>query len=142
LRPGIHARQTHDYLRHGTATLFAALKVLEGTVIGSCLRRQRHIEFQSFLERIERATPRGREIHMILDHFSTHTYRKVKVWFAAHLRRHLHFTPTGASWQKLVGRWFAEITRKRSRRGTFHTVSELNPARRFGRTPPLGKECQ
>ena len=128
LRPGIPARQTHDYIRHGTTTLFAALNVLEGTVIGSCLPRQRHIEFLSFLERIERATPREREIHMILDNYGTHTHPKVKAWFAAHPRYHLHFTPTGASWLNLVERWFAEITRKRIRRGTFHSVSELNRA--------------
>jgi len=128
LRPGIPARQTHDYIRHGTTTLFAALNVLEGTVIGSCWPRQRHIEFLSFLERIERATPRGREIHMILDNYGTHTHSKVKAWFAAHPRYHLHFTPTGASWLNLVERWFAEITRKRIRRGTFHSVSELNRA--------------
>jgi len=128
LRPGIPARQTHDYTRHGTTTLFAALNVLEGTVIGSCLPRQRHIEFLAFLERIERAAPRRRDIHMILDNYGTHPHPKVQAWFAAHPRYHLHFTPTGASWLNLVERWFAEITRKRIRRGTFHSVSELNRA--------------
>ena len=128
LRPGIPARQTHDYLRHGTTTSFAALNVLEGTVIGSCLPRQRHIEFLAFLERIERAAPRRRDIHLILDNYGTHTHPKVQAWFAAHPRYHLHFTLTGASWLNLVERWFAEITRKRIRRGTFHSVTELNRA--------------
>jgi transposase len=128
LRPGIPARQTHDYIRQGTTTLFAALNVLEGTVIGSCLPRQRHIEFLAFLERIERATPRRRDIHMILDNYGTHTHPKAQAWFAAHPRYHLHFTPTGASWLNLEERWFAEITRKRIRRGTFHSVTELNRA--------------
>ena len=97
-------------------------------MIGSYFARQRHIEFLSLLERIERATPRGREIHMILGNHDTHTRLKVKAWFAAHPRYHLHFTPTGASWLNLVEHWFAEITRKRIRRGTFHSVSELNRA--------------
>jgi transposase len=128
LRPGIPARQTHDYIRHGTTTLFAALNVLDGTVIGSCLPRQRHVEFLAFLERIERTTPRRRDIHMILDNYGTHTHPKVQAWFAAHPRYHLHFTPTGASWLNLVERWFAEITRKRIRRGTFRSVAEMNRA--------------
>ena len=125
LRPGIPARQTHDYVRHGTTTLFAALNVLEGTVIGTCLPRQRHSEFLTFLERIEQATPRRRDIHMILDNYGTHTHPQVEEWFAAHARYHLHFTPTGASWLNLVERWFAEITRKRIRRGTFRSVPSL-----------------
>jgi transposase len=128
LRPGIPARQTHDYVRHGTTTLFAALNVLQGTVIGACLPRQRHVEFLAFLEKIERCTPRRRQIHMILDNYGTHTHPKVQAWFAAHPRYHLHFTPTGASWLNLVERWFAEITRKRIRRGTFRSVAALTQA--------------
>ena len=128
MRPRIPARQTHDYVRHGTTTLFAALNVLDGTVIGTCLPRQRHVEFLKFLGRIERATPPRRDIHMILDNYGTHTHPKVQAWFAAHPRYHLHFTPTGASWLNLVERWFAEITRKRIRRGTFGSVAELNRA--------------
>lgn len=128
LRPGIPARHTHDYVRHGTTTLFAALNVLDGTVLGTCLPRQRHSEFLAFLERIEQAMPRRREIHMILDNYGTHTHPKVQAWFAAHPRYHLHFTPTGASWLNLVERWFAEITRKRIRRGTFRSVAELTRA--------------
>jgi len=125
LRPGIPARQTHDYERHGTTTLFAALNILDGSVIGSCLPRHRHDEFLKFIERIEDSTPRRREIHLILDNYGTHTHPKVKQWFAEHPRYHLHFTPTSASWLNLVERWFAEITRKRIRRGTFTSVPAL-----------------
>jgi transposase len=125
LRPGIPARQTHDYERHGTTTLFAALNILDGSVIGSCLPRHRHGEFMKFLERIEASTPRRLEIHLILDNYGTHTHPKVKEWFADHPRYHLHFTPTSASWLNLVERWFAEITRKRIRRGTFTSVPAL-----------------
>jgi len=128
LRPGLPARQTHDYVRHGTTTLFAALNVLQGTVLGTCLPRQRHVEFLAFLEKIDRSTPRRQPIHMILDNYGTHTHRKVQAWFAAHPRYHLHFTPTGASWLNLVERWFAEITRKRIRRGTFRSVTALTQA--------------
>ena len=125
LRPGIPARQTHDYERHGTTTLFAALNILDGSVIGSCLPRHRHGEFLKFLERIEESTPRRREIHLILDNYGTHTHPKVKQWFSDHPRYRLHFTPTSASWLNLVERWFAEITRKRIRRGTFNSVPAL-----------------
>jgi transposase len=125
LRPGIPARQTHDYERHGTTTLFAALNILDGTVIGRCLPRHRHGEFLKFLDRIEDSTPRRREIHLILDNYGTHKHPKVQQWFADHPRYHLHFTPTSASWLNLVERWFAEITRKRIRRGTFTSVPAL-----------------
>lgn len=125
LRPGIPERQTHDYARHGVTTLFAALNVLDGTVIGACAERHRHTEFLAFLERIERETPKRREIHLVLDNYGTHTHPKVQAWFAAHPRYHLHFTPTSASWLNLVERFFAEITRKRIRRGSFHSVGEL-----------------
>jgi len=125
LRPGIPARQTHDYIRHGTTTLFAALNVLEGTVIGTCLPRHRHQEFLDFMERVERATPHRHEVHLILDNYGTHTHSAVKAWFAARPRYHLHFVPTGSSWLNLVERWFAEITRKRIRRGPFRSVREL-----------------
>jgi len=128
LPPGIPARQTHDSIRHGTTTLFAALNVLEGTVIGSCLPRQRHLEFLAFLQRIERTTPRRPDIPMVLDNYGTHTHPKLQAWFGAHPRYHLHFTPTGASRLNLGEPWFAEITRKRIRRGTFHSVTQLNRA--------------
>ena len=125
LRPGIPERQTHDYTRHGTTTLFAALNVLDGTVIGSCLPRHRHLEFLRFLEKVDRSTAGHRDVHLILDNYGTHTHPKVQEWFAARPRFHLHFTPKGASWLNLVERFFAEITRKRIRRGTFESVAEL-----------------
>src|SRR5712691_1506731 len=125
LRPGVPARQTHDYLRHGTTTLFAALSILDGKVIGTCMPRHRHTEFLAFLERIERDTPKRLAIHLILDNYGTHKHPAVKDWFAAHPRYHLHFTPTSASWLNLVERWFAEITRQRIRRGTFRSVPDL-----------------
>ena len=128
LRPGLPARQTPDYVRHGATTLFAALNVLDGIVIGHCQARHRHIEFLAFLERVERATPRRREIHLILDNYGTHKHPRVQAWVAAHPRYHLHFTPTGSSWLNLVDRWFAEITRKRLRRGAFRSVAELEKA--------------
>ena len=140
LRPGIPARQTHDYIRHGTTTLFAALNVLSGEVLGGCMPRHRHQEFLRFLERIERSAPRRLAIHLILDNYATHTHPAVEAWFAAHPRYHRHFTPTGASWLNLVERFFAEITDKRIRRGTFRSVGELVRAildyiRRRNRTP-------
>ena len=125
LRPGLPERQTHDYERHGTTTLFAALNVLDGTVIGSCLPRHRHSEFLRFLDHLDRQMLKNREIHLILDNYGTHTHPTVKAWFATRPRYHLHFTPTGASWLNLVERFFAEITRKRIRRGSFASVGEL-----------------
>src|SRR5216117_3211557 len=125
LRPGIPERQTHDYARHGTTTLFAALNVLSGEVLGDCMPRHRHQEFLRFLQRIERTTPRRLAVHLILDNYGTHTHPAVEAWFAAHPRYHRHFTPTGASWLNLVERFFAEITDKRIRLGTFRSVGEL-----------------
>jgi transposase len=125
LRPGVPARQTHDYIRHGTTTLFAALNILDGTVIGTCMPRHRHTEFLAFLERIDRETPKRLTIHLILDNYGTHKHPAVQAWFVAHPRYHLHFTPTSASWLNLVERWFAEITRQRIRRGTFRSVPDL-----------------
>jgi transposase len=125
LRPGIPARQTHDYVRHGTTNLFAALNVLDGTVLAQCAPRKRHIEFLAFLQQIDRTVPKRREIHLILDNYSTHTHPAVEAWFAARPRYHRHFVPTSASWLNLVERWFAEITRKRIRRGTFRSLPAL-----------------
>ena len=125
MRPGIPERQTHDYTRHGTTTLFAALNVLNGEVLGGCMPRHRQQEFLRFLERIERRTPRRLAIHLILDNYATHTHPAVEAWFAAHPRYHRHFTPAGASWLNLVERFFAEISDKRIRRGTFRSVGEL-----------------
>jgi len=125
MRSGHTETRTHDYVRHGTTTLFAALNVLEGTVIGSCKPRHRHQEFLEFMMEVERKVPRRREIHIILDNYGTHTHAKVKAWFADHPRYHLHFVPTGSSWLNLVERWFAEITRKQIRRGSFRNVRQL-----------------
>ena len=128
LRPGLPARQTHDYQRHGTTTLFAALNVLEGTVIGECQSRHRHQEFLRFLDRIEESVETGLEVHLVLDNYGTHKHPEVKKWLAARPRYHVHFTPTSSSWLNQIERWFAEITRKRIRRGTFHSVGDLTKA--------------
>jgi transposase len=125
LRPGLPERQTHDYERHGTTTLFAALNVLDGSVIGCCQPRHRHQEFLRFLERLDAAINPALAVHIVLDNYGTHKHPKVKSWFAAHPRYHLHFTPTGASWLNQIERWFAEITAKRIRRGSFVSVKEL-----------------
>ena len=125
LRPGLPARQTHDYERHGTTTLFAALHVLEGTVIGECQPRHRHQEFLRFLSRIDQSVDPGLEIHLVLDNYGTHKHPEVKKWLTKRPRYHVHFTPTSSSWLNQVERWFAEITRKRIRRGTFHSVRDL-----------------
>jgi transposase len=128
LRPGLPQRQTHDYERHGTTTLFAALDVAVGKVIGQCQQRHRHQEFLRFLDKIDAATPAGLAVHLILDNYGTHKHPEVKKWFAAHPRYRVHFTPTSASWLNQVERWFAEITRKRIRRGTFRSVRDLEKA--------------
>lgn len=125
LRPGLPERQTHDYERHGTTTLFAALNVLEGTIIGECRPRHRHQEFLKFLERIEESVAGDLEIHLVLDNYATHKHPEVKKWLVSRSRYHVHFTPTSSSWLNQVERWFAEITRKRIRRGTFRSVRAL-----------------
>jgi len=128
LRPGLPERRTHDYKRHGTTTLFAALDVAAGKVIGQCQPRHRHQEFLRFLNQIDKVTEKTRDVHLILDNYGTHKHPKVKKWFAAHPRYQVHFTPTSSSWLNQVERWFAEITRKRIRRGTFRSVQDLTNA--------------
>jgi transposase len=125
LRPGLPERRTHDYERHGTTTLFAALNVLEGTIIAECRPRHRHQEFLRFLGRIEKSVDLSLDIHMVLDNYGTHKHPEVRRWLAAHPRYHAHFTPTSSSWLNQVERWFAEITRRRIRRGTFRSVRDL-----------------
>lgn len=125
MKPGRAGTMTHDYRRHGTTTLFAALNVLTGDVIGECLPRHRHEEFLVFLRRINREVPRGLQVHLILDNYGTHTHPNVEKWLAKHRRFHLHFTPTSSSWLNLVERWFRELTDKRLRRGSFNSVNEL-----------------
>ena len=116
---------SHDYKRNGTTTLFAALNILKGEIIGNCIKRHRHQEFIAFLNKIDQAVAQEYEIHCIVDNYSTHKHAKVKVWLQKHLRFHFHFIPTSSSWLNLVERWFGEIIRKRIRRGTFHSVPEL-----------------
>ena len=123
--PGRAQTMTHDYKRHGTTTLFAALDVLTGQVIGSCLPRHRHEEFLKFLKTVDREVPEGLAVHMILDNYATHKHATVRVWLDNHPRFHLHFTPTSSSWLNLVERWFRELTDKALRRGVFGSVPEL-----------------
>ena len=125
LRPGIPARQTHDYKRNGTTTLFAALSMLDGTVIGDCMPRHRHQEFIRFLKLIDVKTPADMALHLIIDNYGTHKHPRVQAWLKRHPRFHLHFTPTSSSWLNLVERWFREITDKRIRRGSFKSVQML-----------------
>jgi transposase len=125
LRPGIPARETHDYTRHGTTTLFAALSMIDGKVIGDCLPRHRHQEFIRFLQLINVKTPPDLDLHLIVDNYSTHKHARVKSWLKRHPRFHLHFTPTSSSWLNMVERWFREITDKRIRRGSFKNIPDL-----------------
>ena len=125
LKRGRCGTMTHDYKRHGTTCLFAALNVLEGKVIGSCYPRHRNVEFLRFLRKIDREVPKGLDIHMILDNYGTHNHPNVKKWLTKRSRFHLHFTPTSSSWLNLVERFFGELTRKRIRRGVFQSVPEL-----------------
>jgi transposase len=124
--PGTPARATHDYVRNGTSSLFAALELASGKVIRSLHARHRAVEFKKFLVKIDKSVPAELDIHMILDNYATHKTPQVKRWLAAHPRFHLHFTPTGASWINLVERWLAELSARKLRRGTHRTVTELN----------------
>jgi transposase len=128
LKKGRAATMTHDYKRHGTTTLYAALDVKSGLVIGDCQPRHRAKEFIRFLKLIDRIVDRHFDLHLVVDNYGTHKTPAVKAWLAKHPRFHLHFTPTSASWLNLVERFFAEITRKRIRRGTFTSVAALQAA--------------
>src|SRR5438270_5347428 len=130
LRPGLPERQTHDYTRHGTTTLFAAFNILNGKVIGSCLPRHRGREFVKFLNQLEKEVPPDLEVHLILDNYSTHKSAEVERWCKSKKRRrfHFHFTPTSSSWLNQVERWFGLITERMIRRGTFRSVHELEQA--------------
>ena len=125
MKKGRAGTMTHDYKRHGTTTLFAALNVLTGMVIGRCLPRHRNTEFLKFLRIIDREVPKGLQIHMICDNYGTHKHANVKKWLAKHPRFHLHFIPTSSSWLNLVERWFRDLTDKAIRRGVFHSVNDL-----------------
>ena len=128
MKKGRAGTMTHNYKRNGTTTLFAALNMLDGKVIGTCMPRHRHREFLRFLRLIDQQTPAGLDLHLIVDNYATHKTPAVKRWLKAHPRFHLHFTPTSASWLNMVERFFAEITRKRIRRGAFKSVAELKSA--------------
>jgi transposase len=127
-KKGRAATMTHDYKRNGTTTLFAALDVKSGLVIGECKPRHRAKEFLQFLKQIDRSVQGHLDVHLVLDNYATHKTPSVNAWLAKHKRFKLHFTPTSASWLNLVERFFAEITRKRIRRGVFTSVAELTEA--------------
>ena len=128
LRPGLPERQTHDYRRHGTTSLFAALDIATGEVIGRCYRRHRAVEFRKFLNVIDKAVPRNLDVHLVLDNYGTHKTALIHNWLARRQRFHLHFTPTSASWLNQVERWFAEITRQQIRRGSWTSTQALEAA--------------
>jgi transposase len=129
LRPGLPEQRTSDYERHGTTSLFAALDIATGKVIGKCHRRHRHQEFLKFMEVVDAALPADAgEVHLVLDNYGTHKTPRVIRWFVRHPRYHLHFTPTSGSWVNQVERWFAGITEKRIRRGSFKSVPSLEKA--------------
>ena len=128
LKPGKCGTMTHDYKRNGTTTLFAALNILDGTVIGRCMRRHRHQEFIRFLNAVERAVPAGKVVHAIVDNYAAHKQPNVLKWIADHPRWTFHFTPTSASWLNAVEGFFSAITRRQIRRGAFHSVDDLQNA--------------
>jgi transposase len=125
MKPWRAGTMTHDYKRNGTTTLFAALDVLTGSVIGQCLPRHRHGEFLKFLKTIDREVPRGLNVHLILDNYATHNHPNVRAWLAKHPRFELHFTPTSSSWLNIVEIFFGRLTDKAIRRGIFHSVPDL-----------------
>jgi transposase len=125
IKKGRCGTMTHDYKRNGTTTLFAALELAEGRLIGTCMQRHRHQEWIKFLKQIDAETPPGLHLHLIVDNYATHKHPKVRAWLKRHPRFHIHFTPTSSSWLNLVERWFREITDKGIRRGVFKSVKEL-----------------
>jgi transposase len=128
MRPGQAERRTHDYVRHGTTSLFAALEVKSGKIIGQCHQRHRAIEFRKFLDTIEAAVPAALDIHLILDNYATHKTPAIRRWLAKRTRVHLHFTPIGSSWINLVERWFGLLTQKQLRRGVHRSTRALESA--------------
>lgn len=125
LKKGRAATMTHDYKRNGTTTLFAALNILDGQVIGQCQQRHTHVEWLKFLRQIDRQTPKDKMLHLIADNYATHKHPTVQAWLGKHPRFHMHFTPTSASWLNMVERFFRDITTERLRRGVFTSVPEL-----------------
>jgi transposase len=128
LRPGQAERRTPDYERHGTTTLFAALNVLSGKVIGECYARHRAVEFRKFLDRIDAAVPANLDVHLVLDNYATHKAPIIKAWLAKRPRYHLHFTPTHGSWLNQVERWFGLLTQRQIKRGAHKSVAALKAA--------------
>ena len=128
MKKGRAQTMTHDYKRHGTTTLFAALNVLDGKVIGQCQTKHTHVQWLKFLRQIDRETPKGKELHLIVDNYATHKHPNVQAWLAKHPRFHVHFTPTSASWLNMVERFFRDLTVSRLRRGVFTSVAELEAA--------------
>src|SRR5688572_12488175 len=128
MKPGQVERRTHDYKRNGTTSLFAALDVKTGRIIGSCHQRHRSIEFRKFLDQIDAAVPGNLDVHLIMDNYATHKTALIRNWFAKRPRYHFHFTPTSASWLNLVERWFAGLTERQIRRGTHRDKRELKMA--------------
>ncbi len=128
MRPGQIERRSHDYQRHGTTSLFAALDIATGHVIGRCYQRHRAVEFRKFLAQVEQAVPSDLDVHLVLDNYATHKAPPVKAWLARRPRYHLHFTPTSASWLNQVERWFALLTDKQIKRGVHRSVVELKTA--------------
>lgn len=128
LKKGRCGTMTHDYVRNGTTTLFAALQMVSGKLIGTCMKRHRHQEWLKFLRLIDRQTPASLDLHLIADNYSTHKHPKVKAWLAKHPRFHMHFVPTSSSWLNIVERWFRNITTQRIRRGSFGNVQALEKA--------------
>jgi transposase len=128
IKKGRCGTMTHDYKRNGTTTLFAAMEILEGNVIAECMPRHRHREWIRFLNRIDRASPRAFDIHLIADNYATHKHPKVQRWLERHPRFHMHFIPTSSSWLNIIERFFRDLTTKRLRRGSFASVEELQTA--------------
>ena len=128
MRPGQIERRTHDYVRHGTTSLFAALNAKTGEILAQCHKRHRSVEFKKFLDAIDRAVPEDLDVHLILDNYQTHKTKLIRNWLAERPRFHLHFTPTSASWLNLVERWFAALTEKQIRRGIHRSTRELEAA--------------
>lgn len=125
LKRGRCGTMTHDYKRNGTTTLFAAIELAEGKLIGTCMKKHRHQEWIKFLKLIDKETPRELDLHLIVDNYATHKHPKVKSWLKRHKRFHIHFTPTSSSWLNLIERWFRELTDKQLRRGAFRSVDQL-----------------
>jgi transposase len=128
MKKGRAGTMTHDYIRHGTTTLFAALDVVGGTVTGQCMQRHRHQEFLRFLNRLERDIPAGKHVHVVLDNYGSHKHAKVRRWLARHPRWTFHYTPTSCSWLNAVESFFARLTRRRLKRGAFHSLVDLQAA--------------